>query len=52
MKPRLLPLLAVMFAVCIGSLFQTAHAGSKRTDAIRARIHFSCNFEGELEPCG
>jgi hypothetical protein len=52
MRPRMLQVMAVLFAVFAGSLFQVAHA--RPTDALKvsARIHFSSNFEGELEPCG
>jgi len=52
MRPRLLLVLAVVFAVCAGSLVDVAHARKKDIERMPARIHYSSNFEGELEPCG
>jgi hypothetical protein len=52
MKSRVLLVLAVMLAVGSGSLVQVAHARKKDAAKVPARIHFSGNFEGELEPCG
>jgi hypothetical protein len=52
MRPRLLLIAAVVLSVCAGSLFEVAHARVKSTEKVPARIHFSGNFEGELEPCG
>jgi len=52
MRPRLLLVAAVVVAICAGSLTGVAHARRKDSDKMLARIHFSGNFEGELEPCG
>jgi len=52
MRPRSLLILAAVLVMCAGSLFEVAHARVNDTVKFPARIHFSSNFEGELEPCG
>jgi hypothetical protein len=52
MRPRFWLVVAVMLAVCFGSLSQIAYARRKDTGKVATRIHFSGNLEGETEPCG
>jgi hypothetical protein len=47
---------ALVLAVAVTSLDGWAQArkkdAAKQTKAVPARVHFSGNFQGELEPCG
>lgn len=52
MRPRLLPLLAVLLGFGLGAVQMAALAEKKVKATPPARIHFSGNLEGELEPCG
>ncbi len=52
MRLRLLPLLAGLLVLSIALLIPPAYARGNGAANARARIHYSSNFEGELEPCG
>ena len=53
-RPRTLPVFVVALVLSLSSLYQVADARRKETSKVKvpARVHFSANFEGELEPCG
>ncbi len=51
-RPRLLPLLAALLGLGVCAVQLTAQAGHKGKVMPPARVHFSGNLEGELEPCG
>ncbi|MBU0509919.1 hypothetical protein KKH27_13940 [bacterium] len=55
------PLVFVAVLLAVGMSFRSGWAdanvkkqpdAAKQTQAVPARIHFSGNFQGELEPCG
>jgi hypothetical protein len=52
MRPRWLLMIAAVIALGSSSLFSVALARRTGPASVPARIHFSSNFEGELEPCG
>lgn len=54
MTLRTIAIAAVALVLCLGSSAQTAgkDARRKNTAMVPARIHFSGNIVGELEPCG
>jgi len=52
MISRTLLALVIALAVVAASSNDAAYARRKSTPKVPARIHFSGNIEGELEPCG
>jgi len=54
MKDRNIILLAIVAATCLSWSAFAGDARKKDTaqKQVPARIHYSSNFQGELEPCG
>ena len=56
MKTTHLGLAILVFAIAFGGVEGWAQARKKdavkTTRTVPARVHFSGNFQGELEPCG